>query len=359
MSYLVCHVQKFKSSDVKGIQIHNQRESKNSKNKDIDPQKTKLNYDLHNPTPINYNKKVKEIIKEGYTGSKSIRKDAVVMNGVLISSDPKFFSNLSSADQKKFFNAAYEKVKDLYGEKNIVSAKVHMDETTPHMHVSLVPLIDGKLFSKQLFDRNSLRTLQDEMPKHLQSMGFKIERGEIGSENKHVDPEDYKRQEREKAKMEMDKNIKALESELKALRADFPREPILDALKPKKSLLGANMTLKEGEYESLVRIAKQGDLMARLNDVLKHKTVNQDADIDKLFDEVQKLRSEVKDLTGQKTKILDRVEKFKGQAKFLSDFLDEHDLLDEAKEVFLKKELIKEKEIESTIKPKSIDVFER
>mgnify|MGYP004447191875 CR=1 FL=1 len=37
MSYFACHVEKFKSNDVRGLQIHNQRESSNSKNNDIDP----------------------------------------------------------------------------------------------------------------------------------------------------------------------------------------------------------------------------------------------------------------------------------------------------------------------------------
>lgn len=33
MSYLVCHIQKFKNNDVKGLQIHNQRESDNINDK--------------------------------------------------------------------------------------------------------------------------------------------------------------------------------------------------------------------------------------------------------------------------------------------------------------------------------------
>ena len=59
MSYLICHVQKFKANDMKGTQIHNQRESENSKNKDINKDRTILNYDLHNEKHINYNRKVK------------------------------------------------------------------------------------------------------------------------------------------------------------------------------------------------------------------------------------------------------------------------------------------------------------
>lgn len=52
---------------------------------------------------MNYNYKVKEIIKEGYTIDKAIRKDAVVMTGTLVTSDKEFFSKLSLAEQKNTF----------------------------------------------------------------------------------------------------------------------------------------------------------------------------------------------------------------------------------------------------------------
>ena len=73
MSYFACHVEKFKSNDVTRLQIHNQTETSNSKNNDIDPYRTILNYDLHNKDKINYNQRVKEIIAEGYKGAKAIR----------------------------------------------------------------------------------------------------------------------------------------------------------------------------------------------------------------------------------------------------------------------------------------------
>jgi hypothetical protein len=208
MSYAVIHVQKFKMNDVKGIQIHNQRESPNSKNKDIDREKTELNYDLRNPELVNYNHKVKEIIKVGYTIDKAIRKDAVVMTGTLVTSDKEFFSKLSQAEQKKYFKDAYDYLKERYGEKNIVAAVVHLDEKTPHMHVISVPITEaGRLSAKTLFDRNALRELQNELPKLLQDKGFEVKRGELGSDKTHVSPANFKKQE-----------IHDLENEIKGLR---------------------------------------------------------------------------------------------------------------------------------------------
>ena len=63
-------------------------------------------------------------------------------------------------------------------------ANVHLDETTPHMHMGIVPMKDGKLTSKTVFNRETLKRIQEEFPKHLQEKGFDIERGEENSQRK-------------------------------------------------------------------------------------------------------------------------------------------------------------------------------
>ena len=50
-----------------------------------------------------------------------------------------------------------------YGEENIISAVVHIDETTPHLHLNLIPIADGRLCAKTLFDRKELQNLQGRM----------------------------------------------------------------------------------------------------------------------------------------------------------------------------------------------------
>jgi len=282
MSYLVCHVQKFKASDVKGTQIHNQRESQNSKNKDIDKDRTRLNYDLHNESHINYNQKVKEIIKDGYSVDKGIRKDAVVMTSTLVTSDSEYFKKLSNEEQKEFFKKSFEFLKEKYGEKNIISATVHMDEATPHMHLCSVPLTeDGRLSAKNIFDRKALLNLQDELPKYLQSNGFDIQRGEAGSEKTHLDTQDFKKKKVEELSMALDNKLKevkeleiklektkdALKSDLKPLEATKMHLSELKYLEVKRSVLGGKMTLLEGDYYKLMDLAKQG--IIKSNDLMK------------------------------------------------------------------------------------------
>ena len=223
MSYFACHVEKFKSNDVRGLQIHNQRESSNSKNNDIDPYRTILNYDLHNKDKINYNQRVKEIIAEGYKGAKAIRKDATVMTSTIVTSDKGFFDKLSLKEQRLFFEESYKFLKECYGEKNIVSAVVHMDETTPHMHLTAVPLTeDGKLSAKTIIDRKFLRHIQKAIPELLKSKGFDIERGVECSAKGHTDTDEYKKEQLKKLKAE-NKDLKRQNEEL---RKGYPNDTL-------------------------------------------------------------------------------------------------------------------------------------
>ncbi len=290
MSYLVCHIQKFKNSDVKGLQIHNQRESDKSKNTDIDKSKSHLNIDLHNDMSINYNKQVKEIIKQGYKGSKAIRKDAVVMASTLVTSDNKFFSEMPLDKQLEFFKQSYEYFKDRYGSENIVSAVVHLDEKTPHMHLCSVPITeDGKLSAKKILDRNSLREIQDELPKHLKACGFEIERGVEGSDKKHIEINKFKADTLKKEVQQLSRKTNILKNDLEARREVLTVFDKLDSVKPSKTLTG-DLKLSKSDFELINNIAKEGEI-ARL------AYNNLDRQNKKLADEIKKLKEENKRLS--------------------------------------------------------------
>jgi len=194
MSKLACHVQKFGKSDVRGMQIHNQRESENSKNLDINPTKTELNYDLKNDESVNYTHTVNERLKD-VLGDKTIRKDAVVLCSVLVTAENEFFKDMPVDQQKKFFESAHKYLEDRFGKDNVIASMVHNDEKTPHLHFQFVPITeDGRLCAKELTSRKNLKELQNDLPKALQGAGFAIERGEEGSKAKHKDTEEWKRE---------------------------------------------------------------------------------------------------------------------------------------------------------------------
>ena len=67
-----------------------------------------------------------------------------------------------------------------------------MDESTPHMHLGIVPMVEGKLSSKQMFNREELLKIQNDLPKYLNENGYDIHRGKEGSTAKHLTVKEYK-----------------------------------------------------------------------------------------------------------------------------------------------------------------------
>ena len=194
MSYFVGTAKKFKANDIRGLQIHFNREAAIQTNDDIDLTRSGDNYDLSNWSETQtFKSRWKHIIKTGHNNKNAIRKDAVGTVSIVVTSDRAFFDNLSPEETKKFFEVSYKVLNDYFGEKNVISAMVHMDETTPHMHYAVVPLTkDGRLSAKEVVNRDFLTKLQDIMPENLQDAGFDIERGIKGSKRTHLSVQDFK-----------------------------------------------------------------------------------------------------------------------------------------------------------------------
>jgi len=209
MSYAVVRMQKMKSHDLKGMQFHNQRERKSKTNEDIDRERSHENYDLVNEKNINYNERVHEIIESQKTGTRKTRKDAVLVNELLVTSDQDFFKRLDPGEQKRFFEESYDLFAERYGKQNIAYATVHMDESTPHMHLGVVPMRNGRLQGKNVFNRQELLWLQDKLPEHMQKLGFDLERGKKGSDREHLETTKFKKQ-------TLEKEIDSLETDLKS-----------------------------------------------------------------------------------------------------------------------------------------------
>lgn len=145
MSIAICRVDKCSSShDIAGIQIHDRRERQHSNsNPDIDFNRSKDNYSLCSRADgLSFNAAIDEILTAEYTSSRKIRKDAVRMVQVLFTSDTEFFADKSPSEQQAFFESCYQWAAEKWGESRIISADVHMDEKTPHMHLNFVPLVE-------------------------------------------------------------------------------------------------------------------------------------------------------------------------------------------------------------------------
>lgn len=124
---------------------------------------------------------------------RKVHKDAVLMGAFIISSDREFFKKLLPLQQQRFFADATEYFAEKYGKENIISAVVHMDETTPHMHLNLIPIVDCRLCAKELFTPKTLRELQSDFWEKVEKK-WNLERGKPGSQAKHKSVAEYKAQ---------------------------------------------------------------------------------------------------------------------------------------------------------------------
>ena len=190
ISYLVCHMEKYHKTDIAPVENENERdETYQASNPQIDFTRTRNNYNIIK-RQRSYTQFINDKI-EALDLLTKVRKDAVLMCSFVVGSDMVFFSRLSPLEQQQFFVDCTRFFAERYGEDNIISAVVHMDETTPHLHLNLIPIADGRLCAKQLFDRNELQKLQSDFHSVV-GKKWNLQRGKEGSQAKHLDTAAYK-----------------------------------------------------------------------------------------------------------------------------------------------------------------------
>lgn len=224
MSYAIIRNAKYKRENLKGIYRHNERRNKNYSNKNIDKEKSYLNYSLKD-TQFTYEKEFDRIRKE-YNLKGQIKTVSNIICEYIITSDKAFFDTIGKDETKRYFETAYKFVceyKNL-GEQYILSAKVHMDEESPHMHLVFIPVvhttdnkgnaIDKIACSEFWKAKDSYRQLQNAFHTYITANGFDLERGNP-SERVHLSVEDYK-------KITNFENTKAV---LKDIKLELPETP--------------------------------------------------------------------------------------------------------------------------------------
>ena len=124
------------------------------------------------------------------------RKDSVRVVEALITATPEFFKGKKKSEVRAYFQIALEFIEKYQDSKTILSAVVHMDEKTPHMHLSFVPITqDGRLCAKEILgNKKKLTWWQDEFWKHMVEKYPDLERGEAASMTgrEHIPPRLFK-----------------------------------------------------------------------------------------------------------------------------------------------------------------------
>lgn len=213
---------------------------------------------------------------------------------MVFTSDQKFFDKIGYEESKRYFEESYKFIceyKNL-GEQNIISAVVHMDEDTPHMHLLFIPVIHttdkqgnkiDKVCCRDFWKgKNSYRDLQNSYFKHISEKGFKLERVELVEVNnrEHYSVQEYKR-------ITNFENTKEL---LNSIKLELPETPDINDFK--KIMLNRDEKIK--------------------NEIIKPK----DDLIKKLYNENISLHKEL----SKQTTIIDKAEKFEKEQKYLLNY---------------------------------------
>lgn len=183
-------MEKYHKTDIAPVENENERDDTyQAGNPQIDFTRTRDNYNIIK-RQRSYTQFINDKIEDLDLPTK-VRKDAVLMCSFVVGSDREFFDRLSPREQQQFFVDCTRFFAERYGEENIISAVVHMDETTPHLHLNLIPIANGRLCAKQLFDRKELQNLQSDFHSVV-GKKWNLQRGKEGSQAKHLDTAAYK-----------------------------------------------------------------------------------------------------------------------------------------------------------------------
>ena len=191
--YGILRFAKYKGPEIGHIEAHNERtKEKYASNPDVDTSRSQYNFHMITPQRKYRAEAEKQIAEAGCR----TRSDSVRVVETLITASPEFFKGKKRAEIKEYFTYALDFIKEHQAEKTIISAVVHMDEKTPHMHLCFVPLTeDGRLSAKDIVgNRKKLTWWQDEFWKHMVKKYPELERGESASETgrEHTPPRLYK-----------------------------------------------------------------------------------------------------------------------------------------------------------------------
>ncbi len=254
MSYAIIRNANHKMNAVPLLEHHNERRNKNYSNKDIDLSRSSENFHLKKIEAATYQQEF-ERIRQKHNLKGNLRltgeKQSNVMCEFVITSDKEFFDRLGAERTMQFFADAYNFVTAKVGENFVVLAVVHMVEATKHMHVTYIPVINGKdrkgnqckriNCSEFWKGRDSYSRLQDEYYDFITARGYDLERGVKGSTAEHLSVAEFKLKKTEEQLAEIAAQITEAESVGEIKSANLPLNKV---------------AINKSDYEKLISTAK-------------------------------------------------------------------------------------------------------
>ena len=327
MSFAIIRNTKYKRENLKGIYRHNERKNKNYSNNNIDKERSYLNYSIKSPK-YRYDKEF-DMMKERYNLKGQIKTVSNIACEYIITSDKQFFEEIGEEETRRYFKTAYKFVSEYknLGEQYIMSAKVHMDEETPHMHLIFLPVvhtkdkkgndIDKLACSEFWKEKDSYRRLQDAFYKYMTSHNFKLERGvpkeETGRE--HIDIKEYKeitnfdktKERLQNMKLELPKVPDLEEININRLSRKRDEKILEEIIKPKDDMINE---LYQDNLSMHRQLLKQSKMVEQAEKYQKER--------DKIIEDNKNLHNEVEQIKIEyKRKEFDIEWKYKSKIKGL------------------------------------------
>ena len=277
--YAILRFAKHKGNPARPLEAHHERQKeKYASNPDIDTAKSKYNFHIVKPEGRYYHFIQSRIEQAGCR----TRKDSTRFVDTLITASPEFFKGKPPKEVQAFFQRAADFLIQRVGRENIVSAVVHMDEKTPHLHLTFVPLTeDNRLCAKEILgNRASLSRWQDDFHAYMVEKYPDLERGEsaLKTGRKHIPTRLFKQA------VSLSKQVKTIET-------------ALDGINP--------LNAGKKKEEALALLKKWFPQMENFSGQLKKYKVT----ITDLLEENKKLEARAK--AGESGKLKDRMERAK------------------------------------------------
>ena len=250
--YAILRFAKYKGPEIGHIESHNERtKEKYASNPDVDTARSHLNFHLVTPQRKYRAEAEKQIAEAGCR----TRSDSVRVVEALVTASPEFFKGKKKGEIKAYFQEALDFIREHQDPKTIISAVVHMDEKTPHMHLCFVPLTaDKRLSAKEIVgNKKKLTQWQDRFWEHMVKKYPDLERGESASETgrDHIPPRLFKeavhlnRMKEQILKLMTDTNLLNKKSKMEELEA------LLDKYVPATEALRTKLRKYDKAYKAL------------------------------------------------------------------------------------------------------------
>lgn len=286
--YAILRFEKHKGTPARAMEAHHERQKeKYASNPDIDTAKSRNNFHIVKPQGRYYHFIQSRIEQAGCR----TRKDSTRFVDTLITASPEFFKGKSVKETAAFFQRAADFLIQRVGNENIISAVVHMDEKTPHLHLTFVPLTkDNRLCAKEILGgRADLSRWQDDFYSHMIQAYPDLERGESAHETgrKHIPTRIFKQA------VHLTKQAQRIETVLSGinpLNAAKKREEVLSLLEKFFPEMEDFESVLKKYKTGFTRLEKENAVLAKRAKAGDEKKIKTQLERGKLESELRELR---------------------------------------------------------------------